>query len=142
MKRYIKINSNNEIIDLFNWFYRGQFDGSEIELDDTTPFLLTINGKTVLNEFGFPVFIWNGTSAVEKSQSEIDSDPDFIIFYKKLKKDELQVYIGTHILDILENHAWAEIVTQWGNFKQNASSWTTKSQIDTAFNNAINWLNT
>lgn len=142
MKRYIKINENNEITDLFNWFSRYQFDGTEIEFDDTIPFIYTINGETIKNEFGVLKFTWDGSSALLKSQSSIDNDPEFIIEYKKLKKEELQAYIGMHTLDILNNHTWTEIVTQWNNFKQNASGWTTKSQVDNAFNQAINWLNT
>lgn len=139
MKRYIKVDNDNNIIAVFTWFQRWQFDGTEIELDDEG-FSTQINGIEALTEWGFSKFIYAGGEAVEKTQTEIDSDVEFIEFYKQLKKDELQAYIGLHTLDILINHTWSEIVTQWQAFKTNASSWTTKQDIDNAFDIAINWL--
>lgn len=141
MKRYIKTNNDNQIIKIFTWHTRPEFDGSEILYDDNWPEQgLLVNEKNILNEFETPVFTWDGSSATERTQDDIDSDSDFIVYYKQLKKDELQAYIGLNTLDILPNHTWTEIVTQWESFKENASNWTTKQEIDTVFNNAISWL--
>ena len=143
MKRYIKINNNNFIIiKIFTWYVRPEFDGTEIELDDNGPDL-KINGKNILNEYDFPIFIYTNGIVIERTQSEIDNDPDFIIYYKKLKKEELNRYVGDNLLDVIKPgiRSLEDIVTAWNSFKTNASSWTTKQQIDNAFDTAINWLN-
>ena len=142
MKRYIKAPSGLIII-IFTWHNRPEFDGTEIEFDNNWPEQdLLINGKNILNEFGTPIFTWDGENAIERSQSEIDSDPEFIQRYKVMKKTELNNYIGDNLLDVIipGTKSLDDIVAQWNIFKKNASSWTTKQDVDTAFETAIDWL--
>jgi hypothetical protein len=57
MKRYIKINSENFIIDIFNEYNAERFDGSEIFFDvSDSPADVWINNKCIFDEIGNPVF--------------------------------------------------------------------------------------
>lgn len=56
MKRYIKINKDNEIIDLFFEVWKDRFDGTEIFLDEVEGMDVHINGKCISDEIGNPVF--------------------------------------------------------------------------------------
>lgn len=56
MKRYIKLNSENEIIDLFFEVWKDRFDGTEILLDEVENMDCHINGKCISDEYGNPIF--------------------------------------------------------------------------------------
>lgn len=56
MKRYIKLNSDNEIIDLFFEAWKDRFNGTEILLDEVEEMDCHINSKCISDEFGNPVF--------------------------------------------------------------------------------------
>lgn len=141
MKAYIKINNNDEIIDLFFEHQKIKFDGTEIFYSSDLV-KLKINGKSISSEYGVPIFIWDEENAMEKTQTEIDNDPDFVQRYKVMKKAELNKYIGDNLLNVIipGTRSLNDIVAQWNTFKTNSSSWTTKQDVDNAFETAINWL--
>lgn len=65
MKRFIKLNSDNYIIDIFHEGLTERMDGTEIEFDDTdSPADVWINGKCIYNEEQ-PVFKYINGQAVE-----------------------------------------------------------------------------
>ncbi len=73
--QYIKLDENNNIIDLFWEHQKNKFDGSEIffeEVDDNEK--LKINGKSISNEYGAPIFQYDDGCVYERTQSEIDND--------------------------------------------------------------------
>ena len=144
MTRYIKIDENNIPTNVFNDSSRYLFDGTEIYLDDNWDSTI-YNGKEIFNEYEVAQFTWDPTEKIliERNQSEIDNDPSFITYYKKLKKEELNKYVGDNLLDVIKPgiRSLEDIVTAWNSFKTNASSWTTKQQVDNAFDTSINWLN-
>ena len=72
MNKYIKINQNNEIIDVFFEYQKNKFDGTEILLETTDKIKHKINGKSISNEYGLFIFQYNNGSIVEKNQTEID----------------------------------------------------------------------
>ena len=79
MKRYIKINERNEIIDLFFEVWKNRFDGTEILLDETSDMSPYINGKCISTEDGLPLFKYVNGTIVEittyiKTQAQLDSD--------------------------------------------------------------------
>jgi hypothetical protein len=142
MNKYIKINEDNEIIECFYEYQKNMFDGTEILLGDF-PKKSSLNGKGIFDQWGYPIFIWDGNNIIEKTQNEIDSNPKFIQWYKQKKKVELNKYIGNNLLDIIKPgiRELSDIIVYWNNFKTNSSSWITKQQVDNAFDTAINWLN-
>lgn len=141
MNKYIKINDNNEITDVFFEYQQNKFDGSEILIGDAA-IKHKINNNSIANEYGVLVYIWNGTSATKKTAAAINNDADFLIRYKLMKKDELERYIGSNLLTVVKtDRTLQDIIIQWDAFKSGASSWNTKAAVDTAFNNAISWLN-
>jgi len=138
MNKYIKVNASNEITDVFFEWQKNKFDGTEILLEDTTIIRHSVNNKSISNDYGVYIFTWDGTMATEKTQTEIDDNPDFITDYKKQKKDQLFAYIASNLYDI--NRTLDQIRTQWTSFKTNAASWTTKQDVDDAYDQAIVWL--
>lgn len=68
MKRYIKINSNGEIIDLFFEIWKDRFDGTEIFHDEVEGMDIYINGKCISDDIGNPLF-----KVVDGKVIEIDS---------------------------------------------------------------------
>jgi len=136
MKRYIKKNAENLIIDLFFEWQKNKFDGAEIEISDGDK--LKIDGKSISNEFGTPIFEMIGDTPTERSQLDIDNDPDFIKRYKQHLKSKLKSIIDNEIIEV--SRTLAEIRTKWNDFKTTAASETTKSGLDTLYNNAITWL--
>lgn len=133
--RYIKTNSNNEIIDIFHDYQIQKFDETEIELDSNSGYM--INGKYISNEYGIYLFIYDG-SITEKTESEIDSDSDAVA---RLKQYYLSLIPDKAVMSFLNGiHTWAELQTAWQNFKNNSSSWTTITEVNTAWDNAVNYL--
>lgn len=138
MKKYIKINDKNEIVDVLFDYQKRKFDGTEIFYEDTEIKKHKINDKSISSEYGVYIFTWNGSSAVEKTQSEIDNDADFIVKYRKMEKRELIAYIKDKFFE--STKSLEEIRIRWATFKTNASSFTTKQEIDDAVDNAKAWL--
>jgi len=138
MNEYIKTNNENEIIDVF-YDHQDKFDGTEIFTGDKTQ---ATRIRNISNEYGVFIYTWDGTKAVKKTAAVINNDPDFLIKYKLMKKDELQQYIGSNLLTVIKaDRSLLDIVEQYTIFVSNASSWNTKAAIDGAFNSAISWLN-
>ena len=74
MKRYVKLNSKSEVIDLFFEIWKDRFDGTEILLDevkDTTD--CYINGKCISDEFGNPNFQFN--NGITEIASSVYTEP-------------------------------------------------------------------
>ena len=71
MKRYIKLNEQNEIIDLLIEDFKSRFYGTEIEFDDVDDEskYYHINGKCVRDEFGNPRFTYANGRATEIASS-------------------------------------------------------------------------
>lgn len=138
MERLIKVDGHNRIIDLFFRWQKEKYATYDYYLDDHAYEGLKINGKSISDEYGNPIFIYIGDRAQEIPIETRESDPDFIAKYKKIKKEELQNILKNEWLDVTRTQE--EIKTRWQTFKQNASSWTTKDEIDTAFNQAVTWL--
>jgi len=66
MKRYIKIDSNNNIIDIFGEHLKENFDGTEIFLDEiNSPADVWINGKCITDEFNNPLFSYKDGKIIE-----------------------------------------------------------------------------
>ena len=139
MNKYIKINAKNEIIDVFFEKQKNKKDGTEIFLENTEIKKHKINDKSISNQYGVPIFIWNGSSAMEKTQEEIDNDVDFLVDYKKKKKGELIAKIKDSLFET--SRSLDEIRVKWAEFKASASSLTTKQEIDDACSSAVTWLN-
>ena len=101
MKRYIKIDSNHRIVDIFGEHLKSKFDGTEIYLDESNSFAdVWINGKCISNEYGMPLFIYtNGII------TEIDNAVDILQKKKKEKKDEIK---ENFLLDFEQDHFFSE----------------------------------
>lgn len=78
MKRYIKKNENNEIIDLFFEVWKGRFDGTEIFLDEVEGMDVYINGKCISDDIGNPLFKHENGKIIE-----IDTYKPQLEAYKK-----------------------------------------------------------
>lgn len=65
MKRYIKINSNNEITDLFFEVWKDRFDGTEIFHDEVEGMDVYINGKCISDDIGNPLFKYEKGKIIE-----------------------------------------------------------------------------
>lgn len=91
-KRFIKLNKNDDIIFIFCDYQIEFFDGTEIPLDEVEKPHHKINGKSISNEAGAPIFRWDRDrkKPVEKSQSEIDSDPANEKYRKMLIADRIK----------------------------------------------------
>ena len=72
MDKYIKINQNNDIIDVFFNHQKSKFDGTEILLETTDKIEHKINGKSISNEYGVFIFQYINESIINKKQSDID----------------------------------------------------------------------
>jgi hypothetical protein len=71
MKRYIKINSDNYIIDIFGEHLKDRFDGTEIEFDESeSPADVWINNKCIFDEIGNPIFQYVKGKAIENPDNE------------------------------------------------------------------------
>jgi hypothetical protein len=88
IKRYIKKDSNESIIDLFCEHQKSKFDGTEIEFDEVDKINHKINDKSISNEYGAPVFKWTGSKAVARTKAKIDQDQKTI---NGIKKDENRI---------------------------------------------------
>jgi len=142
MNKYIEINENNEIIDVFfDWQKEKMQSSTKILLEeDTTETKHKINGKSISEEFGCFIFLYNNGTITEKTQSEIETSAEYIIRYKKIKRDELKAYIESDSITDGITKTIPEIKIKWQQFKTNSSNWTTKQEIDDAFNEAVTWL--
>lgn len=65
MKRYIKLNKDNEIADLFFEVWKDRFDGTEIFLDEVDGMDVYINGKCISDDIGNPLFKYEKGKVVE-----------------------------------------------------------------------------
>jgi hypothetical protein len=66
MKRYIKINKDGFITDIFHELLKDRFDGTEIYLDEVEPPAdVWINGKVIFDELTNPLFKFVNNKAVE-----------------------------------------------------------------------------
>ncbi len=75
MKRYIKINSKKEIVDIFHENVRDRFDGTEIFFDEVPQPDVHVNGKCIFCEFGFPNFYFKSgvvSDVVEYADKRIE----------------------------------------------------------------------
>lgn len=93
MKRYIKINSKNEIIDIFHEHVKSSFDGTEILLDEVEKQSVHLMGKCITDEWGFPFFKYEKGKVVvtnvydtqrqekadEKAKDKAAADRDLLI---------------------------------------------------------------
>lgn len=135
MERYIKINNSNLICDLFFKYQKNKFDGNEILLDDLPEKSLLINDKYISDENGNYIFEYDEGEIIE-----IDPyiDTDILLLYKLKKRDELYALMWPATIE--GNRTLDDIITQWATFKANAPTWTTKAQVDAAFETAKTWL--
>jgi hypothetical protein len=78
MKRYIKLNSNKEIIDLFHEHVTERMDGTEIFLDEVEEQTVYINGKCISDDIGNPLFKYEEGKIIE-----IDTYKPQLEAYKK-----------------------------------------------------------
>ena len=70
MKRYIKLNSDNEIIDLFFEVWKDRFDGTEILLDEVEEMNCYINNKCISDEYANPVFKYIKGKIIDNDMSK------------------------------------------------------------------------
>ena len=84
MKKYIKINTNNEIIDVFFKHQVNKFDGSEIFLEEVETLQHKINGKSISDEFGNPIFKYENEEIIEYENI------DFLKNLKNKKKSKVR----------------------------------------------------
>jgi len=83
-KRYIKINSEDYIVDLFHERQAEHFDGTEKYLDEVESTAdVWINNKGVFDEAGNPLFKYNNGNPIEA--------PDNIKLLKYLKKKQNEI---------------------------------------------------
>jgi len=75
----------------------------------------------------------------DKSIIDLDSLNSLGTHYKLKKRDELKAYIKESWME--SDRTVDQIRTQWNNLKSAASGWTTKGDVDTAFNTFVNWFN-
>lgn len=134
MNKYIKINTNNEIIDVF-FECQDKFDGTEILIGDL-PKTHKINDKSISDEYGTFIFTWSGSEAIEKDAAEVEQAS--LGKYKAQKRDALFTLIMGSLLST--SRTLQELQDQWPAFAAAAIAAETKQEIDTLFNNAVNWL--
>ena len=147
MKRYIKVNTKNEIIDLFFEAWKDRFDGTEIYLDDKDFGDVTIDGKYISNDYGASIFEYNSGTITEKTPAEIASDPNFIGYKRKVWK-ELFGLLKDNLFEIIVNKREAgdpdfdfdSIIPIAKNFRTNLMNVTTKEELDSKKQTAINWM--
>lgn len=137
MNKYIKINQNNEIIDVFFEHQKNKFDGSEILIGNVNPpYKRKINNKSISNDFGIYIFTWDGIQIFEKSQVEIDNETLPIYISKKI--DLIKILILNQWINSSKNIA--QIKEQYDLLKSQSLTWTTVAQVDTEIDNFIEWL--
>jgi len=100
MKRYIKVNAKNEIIDLFFEVWKDRFDGTEIYLDDKDFPDAKINGKYISNDYGASIFEYKNKKVSRRKQSDIDKDEKTIAYNLKKVEEEKEVLINEKIKQI------------------------------------------
>ena len=151
MKRYIKVNAKNEIIDLFFEVWKDRFDGTEIYLDDKEFPDAKINGKYILNDYGASIFKYNSGTITEKTPAEIASDPvtiQYFIEYKRKVWKELFGLLKDNLFEIIVNKREAgdpdfdfdSIIPIAKNFRTNLIAVETKEEVDSMKQTAINWM--
>jgi hypothetical protein len=87
MKRYIKINSEKYIIDIFHEGLKDRFDGSEIKFDDSdSPADVWINNKCIFDEIGNPIFQYVDGKVIEKT------NPEALINYQLKAENEKKIF--------------------------------------------------
>jgi len=142
MNKYIKTNSNNEIIDVFFPYQESKFDGTEIFLEDDPTMKHKINGKSISNEYAIWLFKYIENSVVEKIPSEIllEINLDYLPIYKQQKIDEMTDYILKKLLQ------WSKAITaiqaQYNNvFIVSVEGAASMAEVDIIYNDMITWLN-
>jgi len=83
--QYIKIDIDNNIIDLFEERQNKKFDGTEIffkEVEDNAK--LKINDMSISNSQGAPLFHYDSTTGVVTERTTTDIDSDLITIQGKI----------------------------------------------------------
>lgn len=142
MNKYIEINQNNEIIDVFfDWQKPKMKSQTKILLEeDTQDTKQRINGKSISVDVGEFIFTYIDGVVTERIQEEIESSATYIQKYKKLKKDEMEYFVNNNSLTDGITRDWPDIKARWQQFKADSENWTTKQEIDDAVNQAKTWL--
>lgn len=140
MKKYIELNEHTQIRDVFFEYQRNKMQSTtKIYIGDTAV-KHKINNKSISNKYGTYIFTYDSTGGVsQRTVTQINNDTDFIAWYKKDLKNNLDGFIKDN-LGIEITKSLEQIKTQYNNFLQSCSSMTTKTQLDNAFNTAMNWL--
>jgi hypothetical protein len=108
MKKYIKIDENDLIIDVFFEYQQSKFDGGEIHLEDTEIIKHKINDKSISNEYGAFIFKWENNKVIERTKTQIDNDQktldgklqeDKSIIEDKIRAKERQIAIAECLKD-------------------------------------------
>jgi len=140
MKKYIKVNVNGEICDVFFKYQKDKFDGTEILISDTdkkhkladyrTPDEL----KSISDEMGNYIFWYSNSNIIEVSTETL-----FVNKYKKQRYRDLKALIKDNL--VFSDKSIDQIKNQIANLKSQHESWQTRSEVDTAFDTFIDWLN-
>ena len=140
MKKYIKVNNNHEIVDVFFDYQKSKFDGTEIFLEDVSLKEHKINGESISNYCGVFKFTWFGQFVFAKTPVEMGGSVVEVNKYKRQKRDELFEIINGSLFKVLLTRDLDEIKTQWDALVATSANWKTLSEVDTAFHNALSWL--
>lgn len=143
MNKYIKINENNEIVDVFFTFQKNKFDGTEIIIEENvpSPYKHKINGKSISNEYGFWIFKFIESVVVEKTNSEIEIEVNtyYLPVYIEKRLLELRQLMYTRWVDSSKTGAANQ--AQYKIAKTNMAGSTSLSEVDTEYNNFELFMN-
>jgi hypothetical protein len=101
MKRYIGIDKNNIIIDLFFEDDKNKFDGTEILLDEVESKKdIKINGQYRSDDDGVSIFKYENGKIKLRSKLEIENDSEKIKAKEKKESEELEEKIQAKLREI------------------------------------------
>lgn len=142
MEKYIKTNGLNEIIDVFFSYQKNKFDGTEILIEENVgaPFKHKINNKYISNEYGIFIFKYISGSIVEKTPAEIEAEinTNYLPNYIVLKLDEIRTKLYMYWPD--SSKTISALKAQYDVVKTASSGWSSISDVDTAYDNFITFM--
>ena len=146
MKKYIKINSKKEVIDVFFDYQKNKFDGSEIFYKETDLLKHKINNKNISDKNGYFIFKYISGEIIEISSETIEESVEFIEKYQEEKKEELKSFLMDNLLTLIKPNreparTFEDIVLKWNEFLHAITSCNKKKDIDVLYATVVTWLN-
>ena len=137
IEKFIKINNDNFIVDVFFENQKNKFDGTEISIGKFPTRDFKIFDKYISDEEGNFIYKFIDKNIIELTIDEIYTG-NILNKYKIKKRDELKTTILQEWPNV--DKTMAQIKAQWNTFKTNVVAATTKTEVDAFFDNAYAWL--